>query len=92
VPGYCAGAADLEVFARAEGLGEDLAADLPVAVAGAASVARSSRVLSRFLVCARLRVFSRALSFGIRYGSWNLECLLNWEPGDLEYQILLRTP
>ena len=45
-------------LAFAAGLAEDLAAT------GATAV-RSRRFLSRFLACARFRVFSRALSFGI---------------------------
>lgn len=32
---------------------------------GPRSLSRSRRFLARFLACARLRVFSRALSFGI---------------------------
>lgn len=62
---YCAGGAAEELFYLEEDLAEGLTADLPAVLAGAASVARRSRVLSRFLVWARLRVFSRALSFGI---------------------------
>ena len=45
--------------ASGEGLGS------LVVLAGACSAARRARFLSRFLACARLRVFSRALSFGI---------------------------
>jgi hypothetical protein len=42
------------------------AAGLAVALAATgATVVRRRRFLSRFLACARLRVFSRALSFGI---------------------------
>jgi hypothetical protein len=45
-------------LAFAAGLAGDLAAT-------GATVARRSRFLSRFLAVARLRVFSRALSFGM---------------------------
>jgi hypothetical protein len=46
------------------------AADLPAGFPaldgdGPRSLSRSRRFLARFLACARLRVFSRALSFGI---------------------------
>jgi hypothetical protein len=54
---YFSGAAAEETFA--------LAAGLAVVLAGAGCVVLSRRFLSRFLACARLRVFSRAFNFGI---------------------------
>jgi hypothetical protein len=46
-------------------LAAGFSAGLPVDLAGVCSDARSARFLSRFAACDRLRVFSRALSFGI---------------------------
>jgi hypothetical protein len=56
------------LYAAAEGylaLAVDFAANLSAPLAGASSDARRARVLSRLAACDRLRVFFRALVFGI---------------------------
>jgi hypothetical protein len=66
----------------------DEVVDLAMALTGVCSVARNLRFLSRFAACFRLRMFSRAFSFGM---VGLLECcshptlLQHGAPGIAEY-------
>jgi hypothetical protein len=61
------------VFSAAAGLGLAFAAGLAAPLAGVCSDARSARVLTRLAALDRLRVFLRALVFGIGSGSLNVQ-------------------
>jgi len=56
-------------FSAAAGLGLAFAAGLAAALAGACKDARRARVLTRLAAWDRLRVFLRALVFGMESGS-----------------------
>jgi hypothetical protein len=73
---YFAALADFAVFAAADrALSEALAGCLRAVLAGMFNDARRAWFLSRLAACDRLRVFSRAFSFGMGAAPWGVENL-----------------